>query len=254
VTPQSPLAAGAGGPGSGSRRAGGSRGSVGPGGSRGSPGSGGFDGWPDEALEFFEGLEADNTKEYWQPRKPVYERSVKAPMEALLAEVEGEFGSFKLMRPYRDIRFSADKTPYKTNVGAWSSTGTGGVYVSFSANGLYSGGGTWHLSRDQLSRYRQAIDGAAGEELEAIGSRLAESGFEIDGRETLKRAPKGWPQDHPRIKLLRYMAVLVGRHFPPAPWMATAEVKDRVVEVWRIAKPVNMWLDAHVGPAESPVR
>ena len=216
-------------------------------------GFGGFGGWPDEALDFFEGLEADNTKAYWEPRKPVYERVVKAPMEALLAEVEGEFGPFKLMRPYRDIRFSADKTPYKTNIGAGSTAGTGGVYVSFSANGLYSGGGTWHLSKDQLVRYREAIDGTAGEELEALGRRLAESGFGLEG-ETLKRAPKGWPQDHPRIKLLRYTSVLVGHHFPPAPWMATAEVKDRVVEVWRAAHPVNRWLDAHVGPAESPMR
>jgi uncharacterized protein (TIGR02453 family) len=209
-----------------------------------------FGGWPDEALEFFEGLEADNTKAYWEPRKPVYERAVKAPMEALLAEVEGEFGSFKLMRPYRDIRFSADKTPYKTNIGAGSSTGAGGVYVSFSANGIYAGGGTWHLSKDQLVRYREAIDGAAGEALEAIDSRLGESGYELEGRETLKRAPKGWPQDHPRIRLLKFTSVLVGRHFPPASWMATAAAKDRVVEVWRAAAPVNAWLDAHVGSAE----
>ncbi len=215
-----------------------------------STGVSGFGGWPDEALEFFEGLEADNTKAYWEPRKPLYERAVKAPMEALLAEVEGEFGSFKLMRPYRDIRFSADKTPYKTNIGAGSSTGTGGVYVSFSANGIYAGGGTWHLSRDQLVRYREAIDGAAGEELEAIDGRLGEAGYELEGRETLKRAPKGWSQDHPRIRLLRFTSVLVGRHFPPAPWMATAAVKDRVVEVWRAAAPVNAWLDANVGPAE----
>ena len=215
--------------------------------------SGRFEGWPDEALEFYEGLEADNCKAYWDPRKSVFERAVKGPMEALLAEVEGEFGTFKIMRPYRDVRFSADKTPYKTNIGAGSHAGAGGVYVSFSAQGLYAGGGLWHLSKDQLVRYRSAVDGAGGEELEAIGANLAAVGYELDG-ETLKRSPKGWPADHPRVKLLRYTSVLVGRHFPPAEWMATPEAKDRVVEVWRIAGPVNAWLEAHVGPAETPMR
>jgi uncharacterized protein (TIGR02453 family) len=225
--------------------------------SAGSTAAAGFEGWPDEALEFFEGLEADNTKAYWDPRKAVYERAVKAPMEALLAELEGEFGPFKIMRPYRDVRFSADKAPYKTNIGAGSHSEAGGyasgVYVSFSANGLFSGAGTWHMSKDQLVRYRAAVEGAAGAELEAVGADLAVAGFELEG-ETLKRAPKGWAADHPRIKLLRYTSVLVGRHYPPAAWMATAEAKERVVEVWRAASGVNSWLERHVGPAEVPPR
>jgi uncharacterized protein (TIGR02453 family) len=218
-----------------------------------SSGTTGFAGWPDEALEFFEGLEADNAKAYWEPRKAVYEHKVKAPMEALLAELGGEFGPFKIMRPYRDVRFSADKTPYKTNIGAGSHAGAGGVYVSFSANGLFAGAGTWHMSKDQLVRFRDAVDGTAGAELEAIEAGLAKGGYELDG-EALKRAPKGWPQDHPRIRLLRFTSVLVGRHFPPEAWMATAAAKDRVVAVWRAARPVNAWLDANVGPAESPMR
>jgi uncharacterized protein (TIGR02453 family) len=214
----------------------------------------GFAGWPDEALEFYEGLEADNSKAYWEPRKGVYERAVKGPMEALIREVEDEFGPFKIMRPYRDIRFSADKTPYKTNIGAGSHAGAGGaggVYVSYSADGLFAGAGTWHMSKDQLVRYRQAIDGPAGAELESIEARLAEAGYELGG-ETLKRAPKGWPPDHPRVRLLRFTSVLVGHNYPPAPWMATSQARDRVIEVWRAAAPVNSWLDAHVGPAESP--
>ena len=209
-----------------------------------------FGGWPDEALEFFEGLEADNSKAYWEQHKPVFEWAVRAPMEALLAELEREFGPFKIMRPYRDVRFSADKTPYKTNIGAGShGAGGGGVYISFSANGIYAGGGTWHMSKDQLVRYREAVDGAAGADLEAIGAALTAAGFALEG-ETLKRAPKGWPADHPRITLLRHTSVLVGRHYPPESWMATVEAKQRVVEVWRAAAPANAWLDDHVGPAE----
>lgn len=216
-------------------------------------GIGAFAGWPDEALEFYEGLEADNTKAYWDPRKAIYEQAVKAPMEAMLAELESEFGSFKVMRPYRDMRFSADKTPYKTFIGASSHTGAAGVYVSFSAHGLFCGAGTWEMSKDQLVRYREAIDGAPGAALEAILARVAEDGFELEG-ETLKRAPKGWPQDHPRVTLLRHTSLFVGRRYPPAPWMATPEAKDRVVAVWRAAAPLKSWLDAHVGRAETPTR
>ena len=214
-------------------------------------GRGTFTGWPDEALEFYEGLEADNTKAYWDPRKAVYERAVKGPMEAMLAELEDEFGPFKIMRPYRDVRFSADKTPYKTSIGAASHTGAAGVYVSFSANGLFCGAGTWQMSKEQLARYREAVDGVPGDTLEEIVAHVTEAGFAVEG-ETLKRAPKGWPADHPRVALLRHTSVLVGHHYPPEAWMATAEAKERVVVVWRAAGPLRAWLDAHVGPGDGP--
>ena len=67
-----------------------------------------FRGWPSEALEFYEGLTADNSKTYWTAHKAVYESQVLAPMEALLVELEAEFGAGKIFRPYRDVRFSAD--------------------------------------------------------------------------------------------------------------------------------------------------
>ena len=141
-----------------------------------------FTGWPDEALDFYEGLEADNSKAYWDLRKAVYERAVKAPMEALVAELEAEFGPFKIMRPYRDLRFSADKTPYRTFIGA-GSNGPAGVYVAFSAGGLYTGAGIWHLSRDQLVRYREAVDGAPGDELERHRGRPFGGRVRVGGRD-----------------------------------------------------------------------
>lgn len=67
-----------------------------------------FTGWPVEGVEFYEGLQADNSKVYWQEHKAVYERDVRAPMEQLLAELADEFGSGKLFRPNRDVRFSAE--------------------------------------------------------------------------------------------------------------------------------------------------
>ena len=93
-----------------------------------------FRGWPVEALEFFEGLEADNSKAYWQANKTVYETVVRAPMEELIVELEPEWGEGRIFRPYRDVRFSADKSPYKTNIAAMLGDG----YVQLNATGWVS--------------------------------------------------------------------------------------------------------------------
>src|ERR1051325_11582899 len=77
-----------------------------------------FRGWPAEALEFYEGLEADNSRTYWLAHKDVYDKQVQAPMADLLADLAAEFGVGKIFRPNRDVRFSADKSPYKTAIGA----------------------------------------------------------------------------------------------------------------------------------------
>src|SRR3990170_4474832 len=114
-----------------------------------------FKGWPAEALHFYEGLEADNSKAYWQDNKAIYDECVRAPMDGLLSELAPEFGEGKLFRPYRDIRFSADKSPYKTAIAA--SLAWGG-YVHLSAEGLFVGSGMYHMAPDQLERYRAAVD------------------------------------------------------------------------------------------------
>src|SRR4051812_19524653 len=105
-----------------------------------------FRGWKDEALQFFEGLEVDNSKTYWQANKAVYEHEVRAPMEELLAELEPSHGAGKIFRPYRDVRFSADKSPYKTNIAATLGDG----YISLSADGLGAGCGMYQMATDQL--------------------------------------------------------------------------------------------------------
>ena len=76
----------------------------------------GFSGWSPEAVEFFEGLRADNTRTYWGLHKEFYETSVRGPMADLLDELSAEFGPGRIARPYRDIRFRADKAPYKTEI------------------------------------------------------------------------------------------------------------------------------------------
>ncbi|HVE98700.1 MAG TPA: DUF2461 domain-containing protein [Mycobacteriales bacterium] len=214
-----------------------------------------FAGWPQAALTFFEGLEADNSKSYWTSHKDVYDVAVRAPMETLVAELGGEFGPATLFRPHRDVRFSADKSPYKTQVAAvLGDTGSGAFYVQLSADGLMTGAGLHVMTPGQVARLRGAIDDdRSGTALGAIVSSLVGSGFEVGG-DALKTAPRGYPRDHPRIELLRYRSCFVLRPHPPATWLHAARAADVVRADWRSARPLVDWLHAHVGPGEAVSR
>jgi uncharacterized protein (TIGR02453 family) len=204
-----------------------------------------FRGWPAEALEFYEGLAADNSKAYWTEHRAVYDGSVHAPMTALLAELATEFGDGKIFRPHRDVRFSNDKSPYKTNIGA--SLAAGG-YIQLSADGLAAGSGMYMMSSDQLARYRQAVaDDGSGARLEAVGATLAAQRIEITGHDRLKTAPRGYPNDHPRLDLLRNRGLIAWKEWPVASWLGTGAAKRRVVEFLRATRPLNEWLAEHVG-------
>lgn len=207
-----------------------------------------FTGWPIEAVEFYEGLAADNSKTYWQRHKSTYDDRVRAPMEQLLAELAGEFGTGKLFRPYRDVRFSADKTPYKTNCAATLGQGTGSAYVSFSADELSVGGGLYMPDAAALQRYRTAVDREkSGSELVAIVAALHADGYQTMAHDVLKTAPRGFSADHPRIELLRHKGIAVMKSWPVGAWLGTARAKDRVVTALRAAAPLNAWLDRRVG-------
>ena len=206
-----------------------------------------FRGWPTEAVEFYEGLQADNTKTYWMRHKDVYDASVYAPMADLLAELADEFGAGHIFRPYRDVRFRADKSPYKTAIYA---TLEGGGYVGFKADGLTAGTGYFRMAPDQLARFRHAVDDdAQGADLTGIIGRLTAKHLEIGAAETLKSAPRGYPKDHQRVELLRYKGLIAYRHWPTAPWLGTVAAKRRVVEFLRTATPLQAWLNGRVGPS-----
>jgi uncharacterized protein (TIGR02453 family) len=208
-----------------------------------------FRGWPAEAIEFYEGLEADNTRAYWQDHKKEYEELVKGPMTELLGELAGEFGDGKIFRPFRDVRFSKDKSPYKTAIGA---TLERGGYVQFSAHGLAAGSGYYVMMPDQLDQYRRAVDEEkSGLELVGLVAALRKAGIDVAAHDTLKTAPKGYPKDHPRIELLRHKGLIAWKEWPVAAWMGTAKAKPRVVDFLVAARPLNHWLDTHVGPSAS---
>jgi uncharacterized protein (TIGR02453 family) len=207
-----------------------------------------FRGWPAEAIEFYEGLEADNSRTHWQENKAVYEEMVRAPMDALLSELAPTYGEGRIFRPYRDVRFSKDKSPYKTAIAA---TLANGGYISLSAEGLGAGCGLYAPAPDQLERYRQAVaDERTGRQLVSIVSKLRKSGITVDAHDVLKTAPKGYPKDHPRIELLRYKGLISWKHWPVGAWLGTRKAKDRVVAFLKASKPLKDWLDKRVGTSE----
>jgi uncharacterized protein (TIGR02453 family) len=207
-----------------------------------------FRGWPVEAIEFYEGLEADNSKTYWTAHKDVFDRSVHGPMTALVEELSDEFGAGKIYRPYRDVRFSKDKSPYKTGIYA---TFEQGGYVRFSAQGLVAGLGKYLMTPVQIARYRRAVDEErSGTELAGIVAALDRQHITVAGSESLKTTPRGFPADHPRAELLRHKGLIAWREWPVARWLGTAAARNRVVDFLHTAQPLRNWLDTHVGATE----
>lgn len=208
-----------------------------------------FSGFPPEALTFFEQLTADNSKAFWVAHKSTYDEQVRAPMTALTDELGATYGPFTIFRPNRDIRFSKDKTPYKTNIAATAETeGGASVYVSFSADGLYAGTGYYSFAKDQLQRYREAVaaDGT-GTALAKLVAAARKKGFDIHGQH-LKVAPRGFPKDHPRIALLRHTGLYAGVGFPIEGWLHSKAALTKVKAALKAVAPVAEWIDAHVGP------
>lgn len=204
-----------------------------------------FRGWTTDALDFYDGLEADNSKTYWTEHKATYDEKVYAPMAALLEELEDEFGPGRVFRPYRDVRFSSDKSPYKTTIAA--SIG-GDSYVQLSARGLMAGRGNWRMEPDQLSRYREAVAAeASGAALARAIAELRSQKIDVGGHDELKTVPRGYPKDHPRADLLRAKGLTLWKEWPAGPWLGRPTAKNRVVELFRAGAAVCEWLDTHVG-------
>ena len=170
---------------------------------------------------------------------------MRGPMAELPGELSGEFGPGRIARPYRDIRFRAGKSPYKTEIYA---TLDRGGYVRFGPDGLTAALGYYMMTTAQLQRYRQAVnDETHGAALAGVMARLRAAGLRAGGGQTLKTAPRGYPSDHPRIELLRCKGLICWRQWPPAPCLGTAKAKDRVAGFLRTAAPLHNWLDQHVG-------
>ena len=205
-----------------------------------------FTGFPEAALDFYDDLEIDNTRSFWDAHKHVYDEAVRAPMLALTAALAEEFGTAKVFRPYRDVRFAKDKTPYKNHQGAFVAVGPAtGWYVEIGSPGVRVGAGYYHAGGPDLARIRAAIDTEhSGQELERIVRRLEKARLRDARRAAedlaarLRRRP---PAD--RAVALQ-VAWRSGKSYGFEKSIHTPELLDRVRKDWRALRPLVEWVAA----------
>ncbi|MDW3216617.1 MAG: DUF2461 domain-containing protein [Ilumatobacteraceae bacterium] len=209
-----------------------------------------FRGIPVEVIQFYDRLEADNSKTFWDTKKHIHRDVVKATATALAEELD-EFGPFHLFRPHNDLRFSKNKPPYKTHQGAYGeSEGGAGHYFQISAGGLMCGTGYYAMAKDQLLRFREAVVADhTGAEIAEIVAGLTKRRYTIGAIGELKTAPRGFDKHHPRIELIRRKGLMASKDFGAPKWIHTKQAAAKIREVWDAAGDMNAWLDAHVGPS-----
>jgi uncharacterized protein (TIGR02453 family) len=215
-----------------------------------------FEGFDAKVQKWFKGLEADNSKQYFAANRDFFEESIRDQMDALLTELTDTFGGgVKLFRQNRDIRFSPDKSPYKTNtygIVRGSAIAPEGLYASVSARGLVAGSGFHVMARDQLERYREQVaDDKGGGELSKLVADAEAAGLELWG-ESLATAPRGYPKDHERIELLRRKSLSLGSTLRFGRGISPGAGLEFVAGTWRAAAPVTGWLSEHVGASRLP--
>jgi len=217
-----------------------------------------FQGFPRGAERFWPELASEMSREWFAAHKTRYEAEWVRPMEALLDDVRAALlpsyrriglAAPKVMRIHRDVRFSKDKSPYKTHIAGLISTGRetsapmrpAAFYVSVGLE-EYSGAGMYHLDGDQLVRWRKALlDPKKG----AAIAKLA-AGREIAAAEVTKRVPRGFPADHPRADLARYKGLVVGFGDIPRGLIHEPALTGWLVARARAAAPLVTWLAEHV--------
>jgi uncharacterized protein (TIGR02453 family) len=210
--------------------------------------------WPPEALDFLRDLEANNDRDWFKANRDRYDAHVLEPARAL-AETLSDLGEPHYFRPYNDLRFH-QRPPIKEQLGVALGYGpAGGYYFELSLDGLIVAAGLHRPASDQLDRFRAAIDdgrraAAFSRAVDSARSRrlkLTEPG--------LKRAPRGYPLDHPRIDLLRLTEITVSkRHHPLKRWLHTRECDRRVRDELESAQPLVAWLADEVGPSQAARR
>ena len=206
--------------------------------------------WPPEALEFLRDLEANNDRAWFKANRARYDDHLVAPGRAL-AESLGHLGQPKFFRPYNDARFH-HRPPLKEQLGiAIGYGGGGGYYVELSLDGLLVGAGLHHPAPDQLERFRAAIDdGRHAAAFERAVATASEAGMQLVEPE-LKRAPRGYPLDHPRLHRLRLKNLTLFARHPLEPWLHDESCRERVRAQLDAARPFVAWLAKHVGPSNS---
>jgi uncharacterized protein (TIGR02453 family) len=205
--------------------------------------------WPPEALEFLRDLEANNDRDWFKANRARYDAYLLEPARALADGLSG-LGEPHFFRPYNDTRFHA-RPPIKEQFGvAIGYGGAGGFYFELSLDGLLVAAGLHLPASDQLERFRAAIDDARlAKVFEQAIERAGAAGLEVP-RPELKRAPRGYPADHPRLDRLRLKEITVYRRHELEPWLHEPECDERIRAELEAARPLVSWLADHVGPTQ----
>jgi uncharacterized protein (TIGR02453 family) len=226
-----------------------------------------FAGFTREAIQFLADLAENNDRSWFQPRKTDYERLLKEPLEALCDALAERFAARGIplhadsrrspFRIYRDTRFSRDKSPYKTHLGAsfpWIEPAAGapepvdagahgnGGYFNFQPGEMYAGGGMWMAEKPRLDALRRAIVEAPDRVREAVEEPAFVACFGgVHTHESLKRIPAGYPQDHPMADMFRWKDVVFGRRLSDAE-VCSPSLPDLLADAYATALPVFRFL------------
>jgi uncharacterized protein (TIGR02453 family) len=223
-----------------------------------------FTGFDKTAMQFWHELASEMSKDWFVANKQRYEALWVAPMTALLADVARRIapaykplalGAPKVMRIYRDVRFSHDKTPYKTHIGAvitvaGKAVGEGGnaaLYVHFGLEEEFVGVGCYCFDAGKLAKWRKAVAGKPGAELEPVIARLRKAGYVVGGHDDYKKVPTGFAADHPRAELLKMKGLTGGFPEIPAGLLHKPELAEWLAKHGKAMTPLVIWLHRHVG-------
>ena len=221
-----------------------------------------FEGFADRDGRFFRALAQNQRREWFALHRDEYEQGWRAPMQALLAEVRGRIeprfrheplAAPKVFRIHRDVRFSTDKSPYKTHIGGYVAIDGAGqgpsapaaVYVHVGAGELFVAAGQYMMDTGQLARFRAAVvDARQGEALATLLRKLVRAGFGVASHATLQRVPRGFDAEHPRADLLRRKGLIVTYPEPPRRLLTSRALVDWLVTHTTRAVPLVEWLAA----------
>lgn len=229
-----------------------------------------FTGFPTAAFTFLKGLAGNNEREWFEARRETYESALREPMKALIEEMDARLATFapeitgtvkgSMFRIHRDIRFSKNKAPYKTNAACWffhrdskgnvgqdAVHGGAGMYFHLEPKACFAGGGVWMPPAPVLKRVRAALD-VGHEEFESIVNARAFRKFfgTMETEAMLKRMPRGFDPEHPAGDWLRYQSFTAGCALTQAD-VTSAALADRLDEVFRTITPLVRWLNSAMG-------
>lgn len=195
-----------------------------------------------DTFGYFADLNAENTKTFWNETAEARHDTVEAPFKSMMRKIESERGNFKTFRMHRDVRFSKDKSPYKTMMGAVERR-EGFHYVHIDAKGVLAGVGHYIMEPQTLTRFRNSLDGDRGDTFASLLDVLETKGVAVGpgGAQPLKTAPRGFAKDHPHIQYLRWKGAMAMRQFPVKA-MSCEEAARQVLDFWSDAEPLTEFL------------